>query len=488
MTTARLVFPALRWRDRDVDGVWPEVRDVIDLGVGGFVVFGGSVSMMRSLYERAWDHAGRPLLFAADLERGAGQQLAEATPLPPLAALATLRDEDVLNAALLTAQEAADAGIGWVLAPVADVDVEPENPIIGTRSFGSDPYAVAARVGAWVKVVQMEGVLACAKHFPGHGRTTADSHSRLPVVAAPRETLEHDLIPFRAAAEAGVASMMMAHVAYPALDPSRAPASLSPTIIRSLREDLGFGGLIVTDAMIMEGAAAGTRQDEPAAVTAVRAGCDVVLYPKSPRATVSALEAALRSRRLREDRVGESVAYVERLAGTVAVTGEALTTLPSYERALDLAARSVRVVRGAFPDWPHGARVRLHVIDDDRVGASASPFAAPGQAGADRAALRRALLQRAVEIIARDATGAAHDLIAVYSDVKAWKDRGGLAPKTVDAIQALIKRAPEATVVLFAHPRLVEQLPHAAHVICAWSGEPLMQEAAAVRLVAGGSG
>lgn len=488
MTIARLVFPALRWRDRDVDGVWPEVRDAIELGVGGFVVFGGSVSMMRELYERTWDHAGRPLLFAADFERGAGQQLAEGTPLPPAAALATLRDQDVLNAALLTAQEAAAAGIGWVLAPVADLDVESQNPIIGTRSFGSDPDAVAARVVAWIKVVQMEGVLACAKHFPGHGRTTADSHSRLPVVPAARQTLEQDLKPFRAAVEAGVASVMMAHVAYPALDPSRTPASLSPAIVGMLREDLEFGGLIVTDAMIMEGVAAGARQDEPAAVTAVRAGCDVVLYPKSPRATVSALEAARRSGRLPKDKVGESVAYVERLAVTVSVTGEVLTPLPSYERALDLAARSVRVLRGALTHRPRGARVRLHIIDDDRVGASASPFAAPGQAGTDRAAFRRALLQRALEVVDPAVISTADDLIAVYSDVRAWKDRGGLAPETVGAVQALIKRSPGATVVLFAHPRLAEQLPDATHVIGAWSGEPLMQEAAAVRLMAGGNG
>jgi beta-glucosidase len=488
MTVARLVFPALRWRDRDVDGVWPEVRDAIDLGVGGFVVFGGSVSMMRQLYDRTWDHAGRPLLFAADLERGAGQQLAEATPLPAAAALATLRDQDVMEVALLTAQEAAAAGIGWVLAPVADLDVEPENPIIGTRSFGPDPAAVAARVAAWIKVVQMEGVLACAKHFPGHGRTTADSHSRLPVVSESRPTLEEDLVPFRAAVEAGVASVMMAHVAYPALDASRMPASLSPAIVGILRNDLDFGGLIVTDAMIMEGVAVGTRAGEPAAVTAIGAGCDVVLYPKSPRATVSALEGAVRSSKLNEDRVAESVSYVERLAGTVAVSGEVLTPLPSYERALDLAARSVKVIRGALPRRARGARMRLHIIDDDRVGASVPRFAAPGQAGSDRAAFRRALLDRGINVVGPDFSGTALHLIAVYSDVRAWKDRSGLAPQTVDQIGALIERAPEATVVLFAHPRLAEQLPHAAHVICAWSGEPLMQEAVAQRLMADGNG
>jgi hypothetical protein len=214
----------------------------------------------------------------------------------------------------------------------------------------------------------------------------------------------------------------------------------------------------------------------------------VVLYPKSPRATVSALEAAVRSGKLAEDRAAESVSYVERLAETVAVTGEVLTPLPSHERALDLATRSVQVIRGAPPHLARGARVRLHIIDDDRAGASASPFAAPGRAGTDRAAFRHALLQRGIDVVGPDFSGRALHLIAAYSDVRAWKDRSGLAPQTIGEIRARIERAPEATVVLFAHPRLAERLPDAAHVIGAWSGEPLMQEATAQRLMVGGTG
>ncbi len=227
MTPARLVFPVLRWGSRAPDEVWPDVRAALDLGVGGFVVFGGSMIAMKELVGRALEHAGRPVLFAADLERGAGQQLEGATPLPPPAALASLTDRGLLEAARMTAEEAASAGIGWVLAPMADLDVEPANPIVGTRSFGADPAAVAHVVRVWVRTAQDEGVHACAKHFPGHGRTTADSHAELPVVGATRGDLDADLTPFRAAIEAGVRTIMMAHVVYPHLDPSGAPASLS---------------------------------------------------------------------------------------------------------------------------------------------------------------------------------------------------------------------------------------------------------------------
>ena len=295
MNPARLVFPALRWGDRAPDEVWPEVRRHIDLGVGGFVVFGGSVAAMRELLARVPQHTDRPLLFASDLERGAGQQLRDATPLPPPAALATMADSALEDAARITAREAAAAGIGWVLAPVADLDIEPANPIVGTRAFGAKAASVSDRVRSWVQSAQAEGASACAKHFPGHGRTTVDSHAELPVVSATREELEADLAPFRAAIDAGVRSVMMAHVAFPELDPTGAPASLSPAIIELLREDLVFDGLVVTDAFIMQAVSGSGRTEEEAAVDAVRAGCDVVLYPGLPESTIAALESALKS-------------------------------------------------------------------------------------------------------------------------------------------------------------------------------------------------
>lgn len=464
-----------------MEEVWPEVRMALELGVGGFVVFGGDVTRMWQLAERVGDTAREPIVFAADLERGAGQQLGEATPLPPAAALALDRDEGLFEAARITAQEAASAGIGWVLAPVADLDVEPRNPIVGTRSFGSDPRTVADCIRAWITVTQAEGVATCAKHFPGHGRTIADSHVELPSVSASAERLEADLLPFRAAVDADVASIMMAHVAYPSLDPSGVPASLSGPIVGMLREELGFEGVVVTDAMIMAGAVAGARSPETATVAALRAGCDIVLYPESLRDTVTALDAAVRGGALPEDGVSESIARLDQLIDSLDLEGGGPRPLPSYERALELAARSVVPLRGALPEWPLGMRVRLHVVEDDRPAAPLS-VAAPGGVEIDRGRLREALLNREIRVVEPDAGGAADDLIAIFSDVRAWKGRASLAPETVSTILERIRSAPEAVLLLFGHPRLAEQLPSAAHIVCAWSGEPLMQEAAAERL------
>lgn len=484
MTPARLIFPVLRWGERDVDAVWPEVRGALDLGVGGFVVFGGSVARMRELTRRAREHAERPLLFAADLERGAGQQLDGATPLPPAAALAGLDLEQLKTAARLTAQEAAASGIGWVLAPVADLDVEPENPIVGTRSFGSEAAAVADRVRAWVTAAQAEGVYACAKHFPGHGRTITDSHAELPEVSVTRELLEADLAPFRAAVEAGVRSVMLAHVSYPALDPSGAPACVSPSIVGLLRQDLGFAGIVATDALIMEAVSASGRTEAAAAVEAVKAGCDVLLYPASPEAVHGALVSAVESGALESRRLAEAVDRVELAARDAARAAHMRDLTPSYAQALELAAASVSVQRGSLPRWRPGEHIRLHVVDDDVDTRVPTAVGAPGSLVRDRGCLAEALEARGARLVAADSESEAADLVAIFCEVRGWKGRSGLATGTVSAVRRITARAPGATLVIFGHPRLVSQTPSASAVICAWGGDPLMQEAVAERLLA----
>lgn len=486
MNPARLVFPGLRWADRGPDDIWPEVRAALDLGVGGFCVFGGSVSGMREIVARALDYAGRPLLFASDLERGAGQQLREATPLPPVAALAGMVDTELLEAARITAQEAAAAGIAWVLAPVADLDLEPSNPIVGTRSFGESPTQVSDLVRAWVISAQAEGIVACAKHFPGHGRTTVDSHAELPVVAASREELELDLIPFRAAIEAGVGSVMLAHVRYPALDPSGTPASLSPKIIDYLRDDLGFRGLVATDALVMEAVSAAGRSEAEAAIESVRAGCDVVLYPHSPQRTVQALTEALDKQLLEPQRIAEAGYRIVGAAASTRLEDAELRPISSYAQALDMATRSVRLIRGSWMRCEAGELLRLRVVDDDEI-ALPSFIGAPGHVLSDRGHLAESLRRRDVKVADVPAAESRARVIALFSEVKGWKGRSNLAEKSIESVREDLVQAPDALVVLFGHPRLADQLPFAKNIICAWCGDGLMQDAVAERLVTASS-
>jgi beta-glucosidase len=253
---AELFYPAIRWDSvRGYEGEREAIEVALKLGVGGFILFGGPSEQVVVLTEHLHSKSSIQLLIGADLERGAGQQFAGQTALPPLAAIASLEDiQAVRRAASISAAEARELGINWIYAPDCDIDVEPNNPIIGTRSFGSDPERVGEYAAAWIDACQSEGVLACAKHFPGHGRTTADSHKELPRVEESAETIrETDLVPFRSAIERGVASVMSAHVAFPAFDPSGVPATLSRKILTDLlRQELAFTGLVVTDALIME--------------------------------------------------------------------------------------------------------------------------------------------------------------------------------------------------------------------------------------------
>lgn len=486
MDIGRLLFPALRWdATHGYEADPAALRAALELGVGGFILFGGRADAARELAERLNREAGRPLLLGSDLERGAGQQFAGATRLPPLAALGFLDDEEIARrAGELTGREAAAVGVPWVYAPMADIDVEPLNPIVGTRAFGSDPERVAALVAAWTQGCRSTGALACAKHFPGHGRTTADSHLELPRVDASRAEMDADLVPFRAAIAAGVDSMMTAHVAYPSLDPAGNPATLSrPIVTGLLRDDLGFRGVAVTDALIMEGVHGDDADGggEPAAaVRALAAGCDALLYPDDSAAVAEGIRRALSDGSLDADRVREAIERVD------AMTARAAAAVPSEaggwgartdaDWALETAVRTVHEVRGRVPRLPD--ELAVIDVDDDLGGAypppSRGPFVERLRSGGRRVA---------------SSGGAAADagppedagrlrLIAVYADIRAWKGRPGLSTAAVDAVARLSAGAP-ALVCLFGHPRLAADLGGDAPVVCAWGGEELMQHAAA---------
>ncbi len=249
-----------------------------------------------------------PLFIASDFEAGAGRLLPRATHLPALMALGAARSTELAREhGRITAIEARAVGVNHVFGPVADVNVNPNNPIINVRSFGGDPQLVSDLTRAWISGCQAEGVLACAKHFPGHGDTSIDTHldlARVPHDLARMERVE--LAPFRAAIAAGVESVMSAHIVFPAVDPSGLPATLSqPALTGLLRERMEFDGLIVTDAMGMYAIAHHFDPGE-ASVQAVLAGADLVLTTE-PEICYAALLDAARSGRLPASQLNASV-------------------------------------------------------------------------------------------------------------------------------------------------------------------------------------
>ncbi|MDD9382722.1 glycoside hydrolase family 3 N-terminal domain-containing protein [Streptomyces sp. ZAF1911] len=293
--------------------------------LGGVVYFGWAhntrsprqiAELSAGLQRAAADSgAGVPLLLSIDQEHGAVARVGRpATLLPGAMALGALAlgtagsTAEARRAARIAGSELAAMGIRHNYAPVADVNVDPANPVIGVRSFGADPQAVAALVAAQVRGYQGAGVAATAKHFPGHGDTGTDSHVGLPLMTHTRERWEElDEPPFRAAVEAGVDVVMTAHIVFPALDPSGDPATLSrPIVTGILRERLGFRGVVVTDALDM----AGVRQkygDDRVPVLALKAGCDQLLNPPDLGLAVRSVLAAVESGELTRARIEESV-------------------------------------------------------------------------------------------------------------------------------------------------------------------------------------
>ncbi|MGE5727683.1 MAG: glycoside hydrolase family 3 protein [Gemmatimonas sp.] len=470
-----LLLPAIRCdAGQGFDGERAAIDKALALGVGGFILFGGDQERVRALTKELRQKSRVPLLIAADLERGAGQQFSGATGLPPLAAIASLGDVDaVRRAARLTAREARTLGLNWDLAPVCDLDIVPENPIVGTRSLGSDAKRVALLAHAWIQACQAEGVLACAKHFPGHGRTRTDSHVGLPVVDASRaELIEHDLAPFRAAIEAGVAGVMTAHVSYPALDASGAPATMSREMLQwLLRQQMRFDGLIVTDAMIMEGAIAKDGEEE-AAINALDAGCDLLLYPKNLEAVASAIDRAVATHRLDTARIQTSLRRRLKWAQWSSPPNE--YRRPSGTDVLwgaQLADRVIQVVHGAPPVMK--APLDVVIVDDDIGG----PYPAPSREPLLDTLYDAGWKARSLEKF--DPASRNDSVVALFGETRGWKGRVGYSDAAMKAVREACDARPSATVIQFAHPRLAAPLGFARCVVSAWGGEAAMQSAAA---------
>jgi len=308
---------------------WEPIASVLEswiqeLGVGGVILLGGGAAevALRTHEFQRW--ASVPLLIAADIEEGVGQRFGGATQGPPLMALGALAQQDLPQALTLahnlgamTAAEAQAIGLNWLLGPVVDVNNNPANPVINVRSFGDDPQLVGQLAAAFIAGAHQFPILTAAKHFPGHGDTAIDSHLSLPVIPHDRPRLNAiELPPFGAAIEAGVDAVMSAHLQIPALD-AQLPATLSRSILtRLLRQDLGFGGLIVTDALVM-GAIARHYGANEAPVMAVEAGADILLMPVDPPGAIEAVAQAVEAGRISPERIRESVARIWQAKGKV---------------------------------------------------------------------------------------------------------------------------------------------------------------------------
>ncbi len=291
-----------------------QLKELLRKGVGGVILFGGTTLELKHRCETLNQWATTPLLLCADIEEGLGQRFHGGTWLVPPLALGQIFNKDAQKAIDLAerygrciAKQAKSCGLNWILAPVCDVNNNSDNPVINVRAWSEDPYIVAKLVNAFQKGVESEGLLACAKHFPGHGDTTVDSHLELPKIQHDMKRLENiELIPFKASISNGVPSVMTAHIQFEEID-KKYPATLSHKVINQLlRQELGFEGLIVTDALVMKSISDNYGSNE-AAVMAFAAGSDLIMMPDDPLGTIKALCNAFQAGRIPIDRLHQSL-------------------------------------------------------------------------------------------------------------------------------------------------------------------------------------
>lgn len=339
----QLIIPATvgMFLSQDSEAFKQARRDIVEFHVGGYHMLGE----VNSLHEPAGvalfinhlqDLSRVPLWITADFEGGAGLRYLGATRLPRAMAMgATANPDMAYQAGRITAEEARALGINVNFYPVVDVNNNARNPIINIRSFGGDPLLVARMARAYIRGSQEHGVMATAKHFPGHGDTSTDSHLELPVIDVDRARLDRiELPPFRAAVDEGVGGVMSAHIALPRIEPGNLPATLSSMMLTGvLRGELKFSGVIFTDAMNMRGVAAHYPEGE-AAVRSVKAGADIVLYPPNVEQAFLALKRAVESGEIKESRIDESVRRILTAKAKVGLDKQRLVDIGNLDKVL----------------------------------------------------------------------------------------------------------------------------------------------------------
>ena len=345
--------------------------------LGGVLMFNGRWPETRDALLRLQARSDGGLLVTTDMERGLGQQVRGATVYPHQEAFGAVDDLDATRAfARQSAEEALACGVHVTFSPVADVDREPRNPIIGARAFASDPERAARHVRAFIEGAHEGGQLACAKHFPGHGGTVGDSHAEIPTLEDDHATIQAtDLVPFRAAVDAGVDLMMTAHVRYPSLDASGRPATRSGPILQGLlRTELGFEGVIATDSLLMAGAKVEGRTEGDLAAEMLAVGVDLLLDVEDVDEVVAGVLRAVEDGTLREGRIRDAHRRVEAMRGRLTGRfGDDAFRTPPYppetvgapaHRALatDVARRAIEVVRGPLPDLGDGEGVLVVLV------------------------------------------------------------------------------------------------------------------------------
>ncbi len=482
--------------------------------VGGILMSDGSPMEVAAKLNALQRLSKLPLLVASDLETGAGFRfhgavqmpgeipLGGATEFPYLMAVGATGDARLAyEMGAVTAEEGRAVGVQVAFAPVLDVNDNPANPIINVRSFGGDPNEVARLGCAFVRGVQDHGMIATGKHFPGHGDTDIDSHLAMPVVRYDRAHLDSiELKPFRLAIDSGIGAIMTAHIDVPALNGGTdAPATLSHAVLTGVLEDeLGFHGLVFTDAMDM-GAITRRYPEGEAAVLAVLAGADVLVQPLSVGTDLNAIVDAVQSGRIPESRIDDAVLRILQAKQKLGLDRErtvdldaipSIVGIPAHQRvAADIARRSITVLRNGRHLLPLAGTPTASVLS--------VTYRSPSDVLAGRYfdARLRDTYPRLVTVdldedtpevvyagLERRARRSALVVVSTYVTAVSYAGSVALPKRTSRFIEKLAAMRVPHIVVTFGNPYLLSEFPHVQAYMLAWSGCRASQEAAAAAL------
>ena len=520
---------SLSLREKAAQMVWPTVVGNYSAGdspewrllrswvteekVGGFTVSVGSPLEIAAKLNALQRLSAVPLLVGSDLEFGAGYRarggwflpnaidLGGAVIFPPEMALGATGDTALAyEQGRVTAIEGRALGMHIAYAPILDVNNNAANPVINTRSYGENPRLAASMGASFIRGLQEHGMIATGKHFPGHGDTETNSHLALPVVTASRARLDSvELVPFRAALRAGVGAIMTFHGAMPALDPSGMPGTLSaPVLTGLLRREMGFQGLVISDAMDMRGVLDRYGAVE-AAKGAVAAGADILIQPLDVRQTIDAVVAGVREGRYPESRIDESVGRILAMKRALGLnrrrevdldSARALVGDSTHLAAARIAAqRSITLVKDSLRSVPLPAGRATRVLS-----VTVARRADLGAGVAFNAELSRSYDRVRGELVLADDPAAAYDRLLVAADsadvvvVSSYVSQNYLSTSTGaprafgDFMRALVMRGRRPVLVAFGNPYLLMQVPAAPSYLVAWGGFGVSQQAAALAL------
>ena len=493
------------------DSSYAEVRRWIERdGIGGVSMSLGTPIEVAAKINNMQRLSRVPLLTSADLEPGLGRleggifthyllDAGSATVFPSAMAIAaTGRDQDAYDVAKITAQEARAVGIQINFSPVVDVNNNPSNPVINTRSFGEDPQRVARLSAEFVKGTQDGGAVSTAKHFPGHGDTDVDSHVGLPVVGASWNRLDTlELVPFRAAIKAGAGMVMTAHIALPAVEgDSTTPATLAPRIITGvLRDSLKFRGVAITDAMTMEGVGKGYSVEE-SSVLAVKAGADIILKPSDPTKAIDAVLAAVERGEISRARIDSAARRVLELKVRTGVAFNPIMDLDALRevvgspehraKAADIATRAITLLRDKESLLPLTGR-RVVVVGympetELRAGKILGGDIRAALPGAQVLKISPATSVADLDSVTRQVKGADRVIVAAYVRRMEGSGRPAVPPHIAKWIDELARRE-KVIVVALGNPYLIRQFPSVSTYLLTYGVGDALEHAAAAAVL-----